>query len=157
MSLKVPTDVLNKTMAAMRQAAPVVVAANPPTNLWFTRKTRTTNRHSCNEAITKHVHHRNTLLPSCALTALYFYQNTLKSFKKASSSSRVTSFGSACLLACLRSLSDRLQDRRGQDETVGTSIPEDIPRTPLWRGMTACQELEAAGVPVCALIDPLSA
>mmetsp|Transcript_16889 Transcript_16889/g.39285 ORF Transcript_16889/g.39285 Transcript_16889/m.39285 type:complete len:535 (+) Transcript_16889:65-1669(+) len=72
---RVPTDVLNKTMAAMRQAAPVVVAANPPTNLW-------------------------------------------------------------------------LQDRRGQDETVGTSIPEDIPRTPLWRGMTACQELEAAGVPV---------
>ena len=41
-----------------------------------------------------------------------------------------------------------LQDRRGQDESVGLPIPEEVPRTPLWRGMTACHQLQAAGIDV---------
>eukprot|EP00403_Amphidinium_massartii_P037018 CAMPEP_0178445902 /NCGR_PEP_ID=MMETSP0689_2-20121128/40463_1 /TAXON_ID=160604 /ORGANISM="Amphidinium massartii, Strain CS-259" /LENGTH=532 /DNA_ID=CAMNT_0020070581 /DNA_START=75 /DNA_END=1673 /DNA_ORIENTATION=+ len=72
---RVPEGVLQQTIDAMVKATGIVVAANPPTNLW-------------------------------------------------------------------------LQDRRGQDEAVGVAIPEDIPRTPLWRGLTACQELQAAGVEV---------
>ena len=46
-----------------------------------------------------------------------------------------------------------LQDRRGSAEPFCTNIPEDIPRTPQWRGLTLLQELRAAGVDVCAASD----
>ena len=55
---------------------------------------------------------------------------------------------------CMNPLTNTsLQDRRGQTASVGTAIDRDTPRTPTWRGITAVQELAAAGVAVAAASD----
>jgi cytosine deaminase len=55
---------------------------------------------------------------------------------------------------CMNPLTNTsLQDRRGQAASVGTVIPADAPHTPRWRGITAVQELAAAGVAVAAASD----
>jgi cytosine deaminase len=46
-----------------------------------------------------------------------------------------------------------LQDRKGSGPPWSKSIPQDEPRTPLWRGLTTLQELRAAGVNVASASD----
>ena len=46
-----------------------------------------------------------------------------------------------------------LQDRRGSEMPHCYPIQADVPRTPLWRGLTLVQELAAAGVCVGAASD----
>ena len=46
-----------------------------------------------------------------------------------------------------------LQDRRGTNAMAGAPIAADVARTPHWRGLTAVQELQAAGVAVAAASD----
>eukprot|EP01052_Picozoa_sp_SAG31_P023304 SAG31_NODE_1913_length_6933_cov_9.849722_7_plen_163_part_00 len=58
------------------------------------------------------------------------------------------------MTVCVNPLTNiALQDRRGQTALTGTVIPSDVPRTPRWRGITAIQELAAAGIPVAAASD----
>ena len=46
-----------------------------------------------------------------------------------------------------------LQDRRGSAPPMNRPIDAHVPRTPQWRGLTAVQELRAAGVPTAAATD----
>ena len=46
-----------------------------------------------------------------------------------------------------------LMDRRGSEAPHCVTIDYDVPRTPIWRGLTLVQELNAAGVPVGAGSD----
>jgi cytosine deaminase len=62
-------------------------------------------------------------------------------------------YSGSVVVVCNPTTNLGLQDRRGSQPPVCKYIDPNTPRTPMWRGLTAIQELEAAGVPILAASD----